>query len=316
MPSAPPSSRASRTCFFERHPRQLAPACGPAPRSGPTPRPAARSARPRPARCTRARGRARPGCGPRAAWAGARSGRSRTVSATRAQGSLEAWPQTPLQPHGRDPQRRDEGRPRGARSSSSRSAYWMEIETVMSYIANSINPDGVRAQEIIESLEQDIQEELGHARQFGAAHQGALRRGAGLARLPGRAVLPPAARRADRHRPRHQGRDRGRDRRDRALQPDHRVLRGPRPGDPGHGDRRSCATRRATAACSRASCASTRPRAWPSYPARPRRSTTIPKTPASTAITPTTVGSGPPWMPVSCTAVWPLPRWSSQRFTG
>ena len=46
-------------------------------------------------------------------------------------------------------------------------AYWMEIETVMSYIANSINPDGVRAQEIIESLEQDVQEELGHARQFG-----------------------------------------------------------------------------------------------------------------------------------------------------
>jgi bacterioferritin len=45
--------------------------------------------------------------------------------------------------------------------------YWMEIETVMSYMANSINPDGVRAQEIVESLEQDIQEELGHARQFG-----------------------------------------------------------------------------------------------------------------------------------------------------
>jgi bacterioferritin len=46
-------------------------------------------------------------------------------------------------------------------------AYWMEVETVMSYLANSINPDGVRAQEIIESLEQDVQEELGHARQFG-----------------------------------------------------------------------------------------------------------------------------------------------------
>src|SRR3954453_9274785 len=45
-------------------------------------------------------------------------------------------------------------------------AYWMEIETVMSYIANSVNPDGVRAQEIIESLEEDIQEELGHAQQF------------------------------------------------------------------------------------------------------------------------------------------------------
>ena len=45
-------------------------------------------------------------------------------------------------------------------------AYWMEIETVMSYIANSINPDGVRAQEIIEYLQEDIQEELGHAQQF------------------------------------------------------------------------------------------------------------------------------------------------------
>jgi bacterioferritin len=45
-------------------------------------------------------------------------------------------------------------------------AYWMEIETVMSYIANSVNPDGVRAQEIKESLNQDIQEELGHAQQF------------------------------------------------------------------------------------------------------------------------------------------------------
>lgn len=45
-------------------------------------------------------------------------------------------------------------------------AYWMEIETVMSYITNSVNPDGVRAQEIIEALEADIQEELGHARLF------------------------------------------------------------------------------------------------------------------------------------------------------
>lgn len=45
-------------------------------------------------------------------------------------------------------------------------AYWMEIETVMSYIANSVNPDGVRAQEIIEALRDDIAEELGHAQQF------------------------------------------------------------------------------------------------------------------------------------------------------
>ena len=42
----------------------------------------------------------------------------------------------------------------------------MEIETVMSYLANSVNPDGVRAQEIKESLEEDITEELGHAKQF------------------------------------------------------------------------------------------------------------------------------------------------------
>jgi bacterioferritin len=45
-------------------------------------------------------------------------------------------------------------------------AYWMEIETVMSYIANAVNPDGVRAQEVKESLERDVQEELGHAQQF------------------------------------------------------------------------------------------------------------------------------------------------------
>jgi bacterioferritin len=47
-----------------------------------------------------------------------------------------------------------------------RKAYWMEIETVMSYMANSINPDGVRAQEIVESLQEDIQEELGHAQRY------------------------------------------------------------------------------------------------------------------------------------------------------
>jgi bacterioferritin len=48
-----------------------------------------------------------------------------------------------------------------------RKAYWMEIETVMSYIANTINPDGVRAREVVENLEEDIQTELGHAQQFG-----------------------------------------------------------------------------------------------------------------------------------------------------
>ncbi len=46
-------------------------------------------------------------------------------------------------------------------------AYWMEIETVMNYVSNSINPDGIRAQQNVQSLEQDIQEELGHAQQLG-----------------------------------------------------------------------------------------------------------------------------------------------------
>ena len=45
-------------------------------------------------------------------------------------------------------------------------AYWMEIETVMSYLAASVNLDGVRAQEIKESLAEDIEEELSHARRF------------------------------------------------------------------------------------------------------------------------------------------------------
>ncbi len=45
-------------------------------------------------------------------------------------------------------------------------AYFMELETVMSYITNSVNLDGIRAREVAESLEQDIQEELGHAQQF------------------------------------------------------------------------------------------------------------------------------------------------------
>ncbi|MGH3029363.1 MAG: ferritin-like domain-containing protein [Gaiellaceae bacterium] len=45
-------------------------------------------------------------------------------------------------------------------------AYWMEVETVMSYLANSVNPDGVRAQAIRETLADDVQEELGHAQQF------------------------------------------------------------------------------------------------------------------------------------------------------
>ena len=49
-----------------------------------------------------------------------------------------------------------------------KTAYFMELETVMNYVTNSVNPDGVRAQEVKESIEEDIQEELGHAQQFAA----------------------------------------------------------------------------------------------------------------------------------------------------
>ena len=49
-----------------------------------------------------------------------------------------------------------------------KTAYFMELETVMSYVSNSVNPDGVRAQEVKESVEEDIQEELTHAQQFAA----------------------------------------------------------------------------------------------------------------------------------------------------
>jgi bacterioferritin len=46
-------------------------------------------------------------------------------------------------------------------------AYFMEIETVMNYIANSINLDGVRAEEIKKSLGADIPAEIGHAQLLG-----------------------------------------------------------------------------------------------------------------------------------------------------
>jgi len=47
-------------------------------------------------------------------------------------------------------------------------AYSMELETVMNYIANSVNLDGVRAEEIKKSLAADIVEELTHAQRLAA----------------------------------------------------------------------------------------------------------------------------------------------------
>ncbi len=45
-------------------------------------------------------------------------------------------------------------------------AYCMELETVMNYVATSVNLDGVRAEEIKKSLGADITEELTHAQQL------------------------------------------------------------------------------------------------------------------------------------------------------
>jgi bacterioferritin len=46
-------------------------------------------------------------------------------------------------------------------------AYMDELETLMNYQTNAIILDGVRAEEIKDSLQVDIQEELGHAEQLG-----------------------------------------------------------------------------------------------------------------------------------------------------
>ncbi|MCS6771006.1 MAG: ferritin-like domain-containing protein [Kiritimatiellae bacterium] len=45
-------------------------------------------------------------------------------------------------------------------------AYWKELETVQNYIANSVNLDGVRAEEIKAALAADVAAELGHAQQL------------------------------------------------------------------------------------------------------------------------------------------------------
>src|SRR5438552_6477156 len=46
-------------------------------------------------------------------------------------------------------------------------AYNMEVETVLNYLANSLDMEGVRAEFIKQALATDIQEELGHAQQLG-----------------------------------------------------------------------------------------------------------------------------------------------------
>ena len=45
-------------------------------------------------------------------------------------------------------------------------AYWMELETIQNYLANSVNLEGVRAEEVKKALGADISAELGHAQQL------------------------------------------------------------------------------------------------------------------------------------------------------
>lgn len=45
-------------------------------------------------------------------------------------------------------------------------AYWMEMETLQNYIANSTNLDGVRAEEIKKALLEDVAVELTHAQRL------------------------------------------------------------------------------------------------------------------------------------------------------
>jgi bacterioferritin len=73
-------------------------------------------------------------------------------------------------------------------------AYAAELETVQNYLANSVWLDGLRAEEIKESLEEDVTEELGHAqklahrlKQLGSCPSGSL----GLERTQ-KALQPPA----------------------------------------------------------------------------------------------------------------------------
>ncbi|MAG17786.1 MAG: rubrerythrin [Phycisphaerae bacterium] len=48
-----------------------------------------------------------------------------------------------------------------------RTAYGMELETTINYVANSIHLDGIRAKHIKDALAADINEELMHAQQLG-----------------------------------------------------------------------------------------------------------------------------------------------------
>jgi bacterioferritin len=45
-------------------------------------------------------------------------------------------------------------------------AYWMELETVINYLAASTNLEGVRGKQVADVLRSEVDEELGHARRL------------------------------------------------------------------------------------------------------------------------------------------------------
>lgn len=73
-------------------------------------------------------------------------------------------------------------------------AYNKELETVINYLSCSIDIDGVRAEAVKNALDEDIQGEIGHARQLGARVRqlgGTVPGSLGL-KMEQKAMQPPA----------------------------------------------------------------------------------------------------------------------------
>lgn len=116
-----------------------------------------------------------------------------------------------------------------------RRAYAMELETVQNYLANSIDLDGVRAEEIKKSLGGDVQgARPRHG--LGEADQTPRRAGSCIVSLGARSGVSSAAGRFDRSYNRDQGSDSGGRGIDRAIRKNYRPLRPDRFRDSGSGD--------------------------------------------------------------------------------
>ena len=75
-----------------------------------------------------------------------------------------------------------------------KTAYFAELETVMNYIANATNLDGVRAKHIKNALQADVAEEVGHAQQLANRIKviGGTVPGSGAFQARQHALQPPA----------------------------------------------------------------------------------------------------------------------------